>query len=111
MLRSIIVLLGVLVVFSPFSPAVAKQVCGERDKFTNKLENTLSIALLAAMSLLPLIEIAGRTILGQGIPGSIPLVEHLTLWIAFLGAARAARSDRLLALSTARSLPDRVVLS
>ncbi|MCH7943365.1 MAG: hypothetical protein IIB67_09060 [Proteobacteria bacterium] len=40
MLRSIIVLLGVLVVFSPINPAVAQQVCGERDKFTNKLENT-----------------------------------------------------------------------
>ena len=40
MLRSIIVLLGVLVVFSPFNPVVAQQVCGERDKFTNKLENT-----------------------------------------------------------------------
>ena len=40
MLRSIIVLLGVLVVFSPFSPAIAQQVCGERDRFTNKLENT-----------------------------------------------------------------------
>lgn len=79
----------------------------EHHSGTNKVENTLSIALLAAMSLLPLIEIAGRTILGQGIPGSIPLVEHLTLWIAFLGAALAARSDRLLALSTASFLPER----
>ena len=57
----------------------------EQHSGTNKVENTLSIALLAAMSLLPLIEIAGRTMVGQGIPGSIPLVEHLTLWIAFLG--------------------------
>ena len=77
----------------------------EQHSRTNKVENTLSIALLAAMSLLPLIEIAGRTMVGQGIPGSIPLVEHLTLWIAFLGAALAARSDRLLALSTASFLP------
>ena len=77
----------------------------EQHSRTNKVENALSIALLAAMSLLPLIEIAGRTMVGQGISGSIPLVEHLTLWIAFLGAALAARSDRLLALSTASFLP------
>ena len=79
----------------------------EQHSGSNKVENTLSIALLAAMSLLPLIEIAGRTMVGQGIPGSIPLVEHLTLWIAFLGAALAARSDRLLVLSTASFLPQR----
>jgi len=79
----------------------------EQHSGVNKVENTLSIVLLAAMSLLPLIEIAGRTMVGQGIPGSIPLVEHLTLWIAFLGAALAARSDRLLALSTASFLPER----
>ena len=79
----------------------------DQNSRTNKVENTLLIVLLAAMSLLPLIEIAGRTMVGQGIPGSIPLVEHLTLWIAFLGAALAARSDRLLALSTASFLPER----
>jgi TRAP-type C4-dicarboxylate transport system permease small subunit len=41
-------------------------------------------------------------------PGSIVLVQHLTLWVAMLGAALAARSDRLLALSTAQLLPARV---
>ena len=39
------------------------------------------------------------------VPGSVPLVEHLTLWIAFLGAALAARSGRLLGLSTPGFLP------
>lgn len=68
-------------------------------------ENSISIAALAMMSLLPLVEIAGRKIFGRGIPGSIVVVQHLTLWIAFLGAALAARSDRLLALSTADFLP------
>ena len=42
MLRSIVVLLGVLVVFSPFNPAAAQQACGERDKFMNKLEKTFA---------------------------------------------------------------------
>ncbi len=70
-----------------------------------KVENSFSVALLAVMSLLPLLELAGREMFGRGIPGSIPIVQHLTLWIAFLGAALAARSERLLALSTATFLP------
>ncbi len=73
-----------------------------------KVENSFSVALLAVMSLLPLLEIAGREMFGRGIAGSIPIVQHLTLWIAFLGAALAARSERLLALSTAAFLPVRL---
>ncbi len=69
-------------------------------------ENSLSIAVLLAMSAIPLLEVAGLRLFGRGIPGSIPLVQHLTLWIAFLGAALAARSDSLLALSTTEFLPD-----
>ena len=71
------------------------------------IENTFSIAVLAAMSMIPLLEIAGRETIGRGIPGSIPLVQHLTLWIAFLGAGLAARSNTLLALSTPDFLPAR----
>jgi tripartite ATP-independent transporter DctM subunit len=72
-----------------------------------RLENGVSLAVLAAMVVLPLIEIGARTLGGTGVPGSIPLVEHLTLWIALLGAALAARSERLLALSTASLLGGR----
>jgi C4-dicarboxylate transporter, DctM subunit len=74
---------------------------------TRRFERWVSIAVLALMSALPLIEIAGRRLAGGGIPGSIPVVQHLTLWITFLGAALAAGSDRLLALSTGSFLPDR----
>lgn len=70
-----------------------------------RIEDALSIAVLTLMSALPLMEIAARKWLGGGIPGSFPIVQHLTLWITFLGAAMAARSDRLLALSTATFLP------
>ena len=37
---------------------------------------------------------------GAGIPGAAPFVQHLTLWVGFLGAALAAREGRLLALAT-----------
>ncbi len=69
-------------------------------------ERWVSVGMLALMAALPLIEIAGRRLAGGGIPGSIPVVQHLTLWITFLGAALAASSDRLLALSTGTFLPE-----
>jgi tripartite ATP-independent transporter DctM subunit len=57
------------------------------------------------MVLLPLAEILARRLVGRGIPGSIPFVQHLTLWVGFLGAAIAARENRLLALATGTFLP------
>ncbi len=73
-----------------------------------RLETALSFAAMAAMTLLPLLEILSRKFLGRGVPGSAPIVQHLTLCVAFLGAALAARYDRLLALSTASFLPRRL---
>ena len=52
------------------------------------------------MVLLPLSEILTRRFLGRGIAGSGPIVQHLTLWVGFLGAAIAAREGKLLALAT-----------
>lgn len=57
------------------------------------------------MAVLPITEVVLREWLGSGLPGSIPVVQHMTLWISFLGAALAARSDRLLALATGSFLP------
>lgn len=70
-------------------------------------ENALAIAVLGVMTILPLAEIVGRRWLGGGIAGSAPLVQHMTLWATFLGGALAARSERLLALSLTRFLPER----
>ena len=72
--------------------------------FFHSLEDSLCSIALAAMVLLPLIEIAARRLIGQGIPGSIGYVQHLTLWVGFLGAALAAREGRHLSLSTAANL-------
>lgn len=72
------------------------------------VENTLSLGVLAVLTALPIIETAGREGIGRGISGSIPVVQHLTLWITLVGAAIAARSDRLLALSTGSYLPTRL---
>ncbi len=72
--------------------------------FLKAAEDGLSILVLTAMVLLPLIEIVGRRFLGEGIPGSIGYVQHLTLWICFLGGALAARENRHLALSAAPTI-------
>lgn len=52
------------------------------------------------MAVLPLAEIVVRAVWRTGIPGSGPFVQHLTLWVGFLGAAVAAREGRLLSLAT-----------
>jgi TRAP-type C4-dicarboxylate transport system permease small subunit len=77
----------------------------ERPRLHFRVENSLAIVVLAVMTLLPLIEIAGRVLVGRGISGSIVVVQNLTLWITVIGAVLAARSERLLALSTRRFLP------
>lgn len=71
-----------------------------------RLEDGLAALIVLAMIALPLAEIVARRIFQQGIPGSIPFVQHLTLWVAFVGAAIAARDDRLLALATGTFLPE-----
>ncbi len=79
----------------------------QRARPLNRIEDWLSVAVLCLLPLLPLLEIVSRKLFSRGIPGTIPLGQHLTLWIAFLGAALAARSDSLIALATASFLPER----
>jgi len=67
----------------------------------------VSALALTLMALLPVAEMISRQFKLPGIPGSTVVVQHLTLWIAFLGAALAARDGRLLALSVNTLLPER----
>jgi C4-dicarboxylate transporter DctM subunit len=62
-------------------------------------EKGLAIAALCLMSVLPVAEMASRQLGWRSIPGSAVFVQHLTLWVAFLGASLAAASGRLLSLS------------
>jgi C4-dicarboxylate transporter DctM subunit len=72
----------------------------------HRVESVFAASALAAMVMLPLAEAVARGLFGIGIPGAGPFVQHLTLWVAFLGAALAAREDRLLALATGKLLPE-----
>src|SRR6266853_6799648 len=66
-------------------------------------ENLLVVISLAAMMLLPVIEILLRAIFKTGLSGSSAIVQHLTLIVGMLGGAIAARDGRLLAFSPAQT--------
>ena len=71
-----------------------------------RVEDGIAALALLAMVVLPILEIAGRRLFGVGVPASGPIVQHLTLWVGFLGAAIAAREGRLLSLATGGFIPE-----
>jgi C4-dicarboxylate transporter DctM subunit len=73
---------------------------------SRRLEDSVAGIALLVMAVLPILEAVLRATLGFGIPASMPIVQHLTLWVAFLGAAMAAREDRMLAIGTAQFVPE-----
>ena len=69
-----------------------------------RAENWLIVAPLAAMVLLPVLEIVLRRVFKTGVSGSSVIVQHLTLIVGMIGGAIAARDGRLLALSPVQML-------
>jgi C4-dicarboxylate transporter, DctM subunit len=86
----------------PAAPAEARGV--DEGGALGAVEHGLSALALALLTLLPIAEIVLRRF-DSGIPGGTPFVQHLTLVVALLGGALAARDDRLLALATGSLLP------
>lgn len=68
-----------------------------------RVENLLVVGALAAMAILPCMEIVARLAFKRGVPASVPIVQHLVLLVCMFGGAIAARENRLLALSALRS--------
>lgn len=63
------------------------------------------------MTVIPLVEIVARKLLHRSlIPGAAGYEEHLTLWVAFLGAVLATQRGRHLALSTVTFLKSESLL-
>ncbi len=62
-------------------------------------ENALLVSALALIMVLPMAEAVCR-MFGVGISGAQPMIQHITLIIAMVGGAIAARESRLLSLST-----------
>ncbi len=59
-----------------------------------RIEDAFSAIALTAMAVIPILEIVLRRAFGVGIPGAGPIVQHLVLWVGFLGAAIAARDGQ-----------------
>ncbi len=73
-------------------------------KRLHRVENAVIALFLGTMVLVPIVESLLRATLGLGISGAVAVVQHLTLLVGMLGAAIAARENRLLALSTGELL-------
>ena len=67
-------------------------------------EDALSVGALVLMAAIPIVEAVIRPVYPTGIPGSTTWVQHLALWVGFLGAAVAARRGELLSLSAGPSV-------
>jgi tripartite ATP-independent transporter DctM subunit len=63
-------------------------------------EDSLVTFALAALAILPLLEIVLRRLFHSGLSGATAIQQHLTLVISLLGGMLAARDRRLLSLST-----------
>ena len=86
---------------APVQPAPAG---GIWRRWLRGAENLLVSLALAALVLLPLVEIVLRKVFQAGISGATAFQQHLTLLIGLLGGALAARERRLLTLSTLMDL-------
>ena len=64
----------------------------------NKIENFICYFCFAIIVSFPVFQILSRSIDFFSIPASQEIVQHMTLWIAFVGAVLATRSNRLLAV-------------
>ena len=71
-----------------------------------RAENGVATLAAFGLILLPLVEIVARTVFSTGVPGAGPFTNHLVLWVAMLGAAIAARDDKLLVLATGGFIPE-----
>ena len=68
-------------------------------EYINRPENLLTIGVFSVLTLFPAVEIFTRLLGRPGIPASPILVQHMTLWIGFIGAVLATRQNKLLSLT------------
>lgn len=70
------------------------------------VEDAVITLMLLSMVLLVLVQIVLRNVYATGITGGAEMVRHLVLWVAFIGAAIAARERKHIKIDVAqRMLP------
>jgi C4-dicarboxylate transporter DctM subunit len=73
-------------------------------RFLHRVEDAVLVGLLLAMAFIPVIDMAGRAWFDFGIKGGSDYLQHLTLWIGFLGAMLTTRMRSHLKIATAVTL-------
>ena len=68
------------------------------NNFLNRAIDWLCLSLFSILISFPIFQILGRYINFFSIPASQEIVQHMTLWIGFIGAVIAARSNKLLSV-------------
>ena len=68
------------------------------NNFLNRLIDWLCLSLFFILISFPIFQILARYINFFSIPASTEIVQHMTLWIGFIGAVIAARSNKLLSV-------------
>jgi len=69
------------------------------DTILRRIENWAAFAAVFFLVLFSVLEIVARTFFKTGVPGSSDYVQHLVIWITFLGGMITSREDRHLSLS------------
>jgi TRAP-type C4-dicarboxylate transport system permease small subunit len=64
------------------------------NSFFNRLEEILLVFLLVLMVFLAFLPIVFRNVIATGLIWIDPLLRHLVLWVALLGASMATRQER-----------------
>jgi tripartite ATP-independent transporter DctM subunit len=64
------------------------------------VEVWFTVVLTVAMVILPVLELVLRAVRGEGVPGGSKYVQHLMVWLGFVGAAIATGSGKHLGLAT-----------
>src|SRR5687767_9136688 len=77
---------------------------GEPASQGTRAEIALVCPITIAMIVLPVVEIPLRKLRDAGIPGGSVYVQHLTLWLGFIGALLATGAGKHLGLATANFL-------
>jgi C4-dicarboxylate transporter DctM subunit len=84
-------------------------LCGRLAWWAGRTEDAVLAIALLLMALIPVVELAGRTWFSTGIVGATEYLQHLTLWIGFLGAMLATREGKHLKIAAAlNSFPPRI---
>src|SRR5258706_15470269 len=84
------------------SHAAADETSATRD--ITRVEIGLIVVISLTMVVLPVLEIILRRVRGSGVPGASVYVQHLTLWLGFLGALAPTAGGRHLGLATTNLL-------